>query len=150
MEMVGSRGPIHLLANMVNGRARWRLIVVGLFIGSSAIVYYAGIKPVISRHSDCRFPWLRDRVHPVRLDLCSTSTSTSKDAIRRSGDGRLALRVACVAARLLAFVFQVRLRSYLRLQLHFAFPDYSMGHGFLLNNQTSCPIRFHSPKIWTH
>ena len=49
------------------------------------------------RYSDCRFPWLRDRVHPVRLDCVRHLLQRTR--FEEAVAGRLALRVACVAAR---------------------------------------------------
>ena len=49
------------------------------------------------RHSDCRFPRLRDRVHPVRLDCVRHLLQGTR--FEEAVAGRLALRVACVAAR---------------------------------------------------
>ena len=94
MEMVGSQEPIHLLANMVN-RLTMALIVVGLFIGSDCVL--RGHQAGDFRHSDCRFPWLRDRVHPVRLDCVRHLLQRTR--FEEAVAGRLALRVACVAAR---------------------------------------------------
>ncbi|MFR6071404.1 MAG: hypothetical protein ACLUHM_09825, partial [Bifidobacterium adolescentis] len=81
---------------------------------------------------------LRDRVHPVRLDCVRHLLQRTR--FEEAVAGRLALRVACVAGGLccgaLAFVLVIAFIS--AFAIAFAFPDYSMGHGFLLNNQTSC------------
>ena len=128
MEMVGSQEPIHLLANMVN-RLTMALIVVGLFIGSS-IVYYAGIKPVIFG-----IPIVGFLGYVIAFILSVWIVFDIYFKGRRS-----ASRASCVAGGLccgaLAFVLVIAFIS--AFAIAFAFPDYSIGHGFLLNNQTSC------------
>lgn len=95
MEMVGSQEPIHPAGQhgeqaddgADRGRPVHRLVDCVL----------RGHQAGDFRHSDCRFPWLRDRVHPVRLDRVRHLLQRTR--FEEAVAGRLALRVACVAAR---------------------------------------------------